>query len=144
MARWSAADLARARKRIAAEIAFEAELDPKPHPSPPRPATPILERHRGGLYPLVLLCRDADLPEPMPEWRFDAIRGWRFDYAWIYQKVAVEVDGGVWIGGRHNRGAGFIEDQRKLNCATLHGWRVLRYTPDRLGEAIDDLREILR
>jgi hypothetical protein len=102
---------------------------------------PIIQ---GRLYPLVLLCKAHGLPEPMPEFQFHPSRGWRADYCWQQQKIIVEIDGGVFTGGRHVRGQGFIEDQRKLNAATLLGYRVLRYTPDRLGEAIEDLRELLR
>jgi hypothetical protein len=98
----------------------------------------------GRLYPLVLLCKAHGLPEPMPEFQFHPSRGWRADYCWQTQKIIVEIDGGIWTGGRHVRGQGFIEDQRKLNAATLLGYRVLRYTPDRLGEAVEDLRELLR
>jgi hypothetical protein len=98
----------------------------------------------GRLYPLVLLCRANYLPEPQPEFQFCPGRGWRADYCWQREKIIVEIDGGVFTGGRHVRGNGFIEDQRKLNAATLLGYRVLRYTPDRIGEAIEDLKALLR
>lgn len=97
----------------------------------------------GRLYPLCLLCNAHGLPEPMPEYVFHPTRGWRADYCWVEQKILIEIDGGVHTGGRHVRGEGFIEDQRKLNAATLLGYRVLRYTPDRLGEAIEDLKVLL-
>jgi len=96
-------------------------------------------------HPLLDLCRHHRLPVPEVEVHFHAHRKWRFDYAWREQRVALEVDGGQWIegGGRHNRREGFVEDQRKLNAAVLLGWRVLRYTPDRLQEAVRDLRLLL-
>lgn len=56
-------------------------------------------------------------------------RDWRFDFAWIEYKVAVEIDGGVWTGGRHVRGQGFEDDLEKINRAIELGWVVLRYTP---------------
>ena len=71
----------------------------------------------------------AGLPKPVAEYRFHPVRKWRFDYAWLQHKVAVEIDGGVWTGGRHTRGAGFIKDQEKRNAAVLAGWKVLHFTP---------------
>jgi very-short-patch-repair endonuclease len=67
------------------------------------------------------------------EHRFDSVRQWRFDYACIGAKIAIEVEGGVWKKGRHTRGDGFIEDMKKYNRATSLGWRVLRYTPDQFN-----------
>ena len=55
-------------------------------------------------------------------------RAWRFDFAWIYERVAVEIEGGVFNGGRHSRGMGMVEDCDKYNSAALEGWVVLRYT----------------
>lgn len=64
------------------------------------------------------------------EHRFHPTRRWRFDYALPEAKVAIEIDGGVWTYGRHNRAAGYIADMEKLNEAARLGWRVLRYTTD--------------
>jgi very-short-patch-repair endonuclease len=67
-----------------------------------------------------------------PEYRFDKIRRWRFDYACIIHKIAIEVEGGVWKIGRHNRPKGFIGDMEKYNTAASLGWTVIRVTPDNL------------
>jgi hypothetical protein len=56
------------------------------------------------------------------------LRDWRFDIAIPEYMIAVELDGGTWIQGRHSRGAGVISDMDKINAATVRGWRVLRYT----------------
>ena len=56
------------------------------------------------------------------------LRDWRFDVAIPEHLIAVELDGGTWIQGRHSRGAGVISDMDKINAATVRGWRVLRYT----------------
>jgi very-short-patch-repair endonuclease len=62
------------------------------------------------------------------EHMFHPERRWRFDFAWPSLKVAVEVEGGTWSGGRHTRGAGFEADAEKYNAAAELGWVVLRYT----------------
>lgn len=68
------------------------------------------------------------IPPPVREFRFAPPRRWRFDFAWPDVKVALEVEGGIWGGGRHTRGAGFIADCDKYNAAALAGWRVFRIT----------------
>lgn len=69
---------------------------------------------------------------PIPEYRFHPERRWRFDFAWPDHLVALEVEGGVWSGGRHTRPRGFLADIEKYNAATTLGWRVLRTTPEAL------------
>lgn len=61
------------------------------------------------------------------EYKFHPTRKWRFDFADPDNKVAVEIDGGVFSGGRHTRGSGFRADCEKINAAAVLGWRVLRY-----------------
>lgn len=62
------------------------------------------------------------------EYRFHETRKWRVDFAFEKQRVAVEVEGGVWTGGRHTRGGGFEDDCTKYNALALAGWRLLRFT----------------
>ena len=66
------------------------------------------------------------------EFKFHPVRKWRFDYAIPEHKIALEVEGGVWTGGRHTSPKGFLGDIEKYNTATLMGWRVFRTTPDEL------------
>lgn len=69
------------------------------------------------------------------------LKDWRFDIAFVDEKVAIEVDGGgrqaarntrtgAWMAvGRH----GQAEDYDKLNSAqAVLGWLVLRFTLDML------------
>jgi very-short-patch-repair endonuclease len=68
------------------------------------------------------------------EYKFHTSRKWRMDYAIVELKICIEIDGGVWINGRHNRGAGYIKDMEKLNNAAMLGWVVLRFTPEQKFE----------
>ncbi len=92
--------------------------------APEPPAVPVSRFER--------LLRSVGLPAPVREHRFHPVRRWRFDYAWIDHKVALEVEGGVWTGGRHTRGAGFVGDMEKYNAAVVAGWRVVRVVPGKL------------
>lgn len=72
--------------------------------------------------------RAADAPSFQRELRFCPPRRFRFDFAWPEQRLAVEVDGGTWTGGRHVRGTGFEADCEKSALAAIHGWRVIHLT----------------
>ena len=72
------------------------------------------------------------LPEPRVEFRFHPQRLWRFDFCFPDKLVALEVEGGIWGGGRHTRGAGFAKDIEKYNAAALLGWRIFRVQPAQL------------
>lgn len=66
------------------------------------------------------------------------LRDWRFDLAWPERKVAVEVDGGGWVGGRHGRGKGMESDREKWCTAVTNGWTLLAVTPTHIvqGKAL--------
>jgi very-short-patch-repair endonuclease len=68
------------------------------------------------------------------EYRFHPTRKWRFDFAHVKSKVAIELEGGVYSFGRHQRAAGFLEDMDKYNAALELGWRVFRYGTGQVGE----------
>ncbi len=91
---------------------------------------------------LLIQLRLAGLPEPEREFLFHRKRKWRFDLAWPELLIAVEVEGGIWVGGRHVRGEGYEADCEKYNEAQLAGWMVLRFTPGMIkkgkaGEVIE-------
>lgn len=69
-----------------------------------------------------------EVPAATPEHRFAPPRRWRFDRSWPARRLAVELEGGVWSGGRHTRPAGYESDCEKYNAACAEGWRVLRFT----------------
>jgi very-short-patch-repair endonuclease len=67
-------------------------------------------------------------PNYETEYYFDPERDWRFDFAWSFCKVAVELDGGRWAagGGKHATAA----DYWKIAHATAAGWLVLRFSSE--------------
>ncbi|QDP60278.1 MAG: hypothetical protein Unbinned834contig1000_44 [Prokaryotic dsDNA virus sp.] len=71
-----------------------------------------------------------ELPLPEREYKFHPTRRWRFDLAFIKEKLAVEIEGAVWTYGRHTRGSGFIKDMEKYNEACYYGWYMARFTPN--------------
>lgn len=109
------------------------------------------------------LCKQHGIKEPEREFRFDAKRKWRFDYAFPTEKIAIEVEGGAFgrnvicnhcgqpvyrfitnksgvkkkynvrEGMGHNTGKGSIEDMEKYNHAVLHGWKLLRFPSHELS-----------
>ena len=87
-----------------------------------------------AMNPTIFLqvCKQNGLPVPIPEFRFHPTRKWRFDYAFVDQKVALEIEGAIWTGGRHTRGIGYKKDMEKYSEAAILGWCVIRITPEDL------------
>lgn len=87
----------------------------------------------------------AGLPTPQPECRFDENRRWRWDWCWPREKLALEIDGGAYIAGRHTQGAGFEADMEKHSAGAALGWRLLRIPPKHLYEprTLDLIRRAL-
>ena len=73
-------------------------------------------------------------------------RKFRFDFALMDRKIAIEVEGGIWIRGAHVRGRKFEQDCEKYNLAAKLGWTVLRYSTEMVirGDAIADILELVR
>lgn len=122
---------------------------PRPGRSQLAVGKPLRPNKRPSGYIRILLAeiKTAKLPIPDTEYRFDALHGrrWRFDLAFVWSKIAIEVDGGVYTGGRHIRGMGFEADCEKLNEGLIQGWRILRYSTGqvRKGLPILDLKRLL-
>lgn len=71
-------------------------------------------------------------PPLLFEYKFHPSRKWRADAACLEADLLIEIEGGTWVNGRHNRGEGYRKDCEKYNAAALMGWRVVRFTPDML------------
>ena len=90
-------------------------------------------------------CVALGLPEPVAEFRFHPTRRWRFDWALVEQKVALEVQGGLFVQGRHARGAALLKEFEKLNTAAVMGWVVVFVTPQSLfSEGPDLFRNLIK
>lgn len=76
------------------------------------------------------------LPAMQREYLFSAERKWRFDFADPNLKIALEIQGGTWVGGRHNRPKGYEEDLIKLNEAALEGWLVICATTGQIKAGV--------
>ena len=94
---------------------------------------------------LVFQCQVAKLGKPASEWRFHSLRRWRFDLAFTVQKLAIEIDGGSFVNGRHSRGVGVERDCEKYAEAMILGWTVLRVTPRQVknGTALSWIQVLL-
>lgn len=78
------------------------------------------------------------LPPAIREVPFALPRKFRFDFAWLEEKIAVEIQGGTYKKGAHSSGKGLARDFEKNNLAVLNGWRVFYFD----GKMIDDGRAI--
>ena len=72
-----------------------------------------------------LIWKSLGGPTLEKEYKFNPTRRWRFDY-FSKSGVAIELEGGIFIGGRHTRGAGFLKDMEKYNDAASRGILVFR------------------
>lgn len=94
-----------------------------------------------------LHCRVDNL-KAVRQYAFHATRKWQFDFAWPEQMIAVEIEGGVWLGqaGGHTSGTGYTNNCEKYNEAVLLGWHVLRFTPNMVksGYAIETTKKLIK
>ena len=90
-------------------------------------------------------CRTNGLPVGVAELMFHDERDWRFDRAWPDLGLAVEIEGGIYSGGRHTRGYGYEQDLVKYAEATVMGWRILRVSTGHVsrGRAVAWLRQAM-
>jgi len=79
------------------------------------------------------------------------LKNWRFDYAIVSAKVAVEYEGVSTLENNpdapneksaHLTFFGYTDDTNKYNTALLHGWKILRYTVLNYKNITQDLQRI--
>lgn len=76
---------------------------------------------------------------------FHPTRKWRMDFAWCREKIYCEVQGGIFLRGRHSRPQGQLSDMEKFSEASILGWRPILVSSVEIknGAAIDRLRRAL-
>lgn len=86
--------------------------------------------------PTVVLAffKQCGLPKPMFEHQFYPSRKWRMDIAFVdgENKVYIEVQGGLFSGGRHVQGAALLKEYEKINAASTMGWLPIFVMPSQL------------
>lgn len=80
------------------------------------------------------------------EYKFHPDRKWRADFFITGTNILIEVEGGVWSGGRHTRGKGYLGDMEKYNAAAVMGFKVLRFDTQQVksGLAIKQIENLVR
>lgn len=56
-------------------------------------------------------------------------RKFKADFVHTGAKVAIEIQGGTWSGGKHGRGPGIQTDALKLALAQRNGWQLYQVVP---------------
>ena len=95
-----------------------------------------------------LLLRAHGIDGFVQEHRFHPTRRWRFDFCWVDEKVAVEIDGLVYGGrGGHQTVDGIGADAEKHEAARALGWVVYRvpagWLDTRYEQVIASIRALL-
>ena len=68
------------------------------------------------------------------EYRFHPLRQWRLDLYSRAYRLGIELHGGIFSGGRHIRGSGFIGDREKMNAAAELAITVFEYWPAAIAD----------
>lgn len=106
-----------------------------------RPPIPVSSDKEKLVSTFIGLWKMLGGPALATEVRFHSGRRWRFDFAHQASMVAVEINGGVWSGGRHVRGVGYLRDREKINMATELGWRVFELGTGQV--TVDNVQRII-
>ena len=72
-------------------------------------------------------------------------RKFRFDFAFVDERLLVEINGGTYNGGAHGRGVGINRDYEKGNLAVVNNWRVLSFDTKQVksGAALEVVEQLI-
>lgn len=148
----------------AAQERLELVVEPPADPFSPEALACLGKPAKRGAKPRGKGRRDNDSPieaelelmlranrvEPAPLRQVDnwhaGGRRWRLDFYWPEQGLAAEVDGGLYVNGRHNRGAAMEEQYFRDQEAAMQGILVVRFSPKQVksGRVVDVIRRLLQ
>lgn len=96
-----------------------------------------------------LIGDNPSIPFPVEEFKFHPTRRWRIDLCWPDQKLAMEIEGGIFLTMENGNATGhrsitnFKGDMEKYNALSIHGYSLLRVTTRQMEtcESYNYLRE---
>ena len=73
-------------------------------------------------------------------------RRFRFDFAFVAERLLVEINGGTYTRGGHSTGLGIKRDYIKQNLCQLAGYKLLTFDSDMVksGQALEFTEKMLR
>lgn len=87
-----------------------------------------------------------EVPHFEINYRWHSVREWRWDVAFIDEKIAIEIDGVRRDGkGDHQTEKGMTNDYQKVAEGVLWGWTILRFTRTMVasGEAAELTQRVI-
>jgi hypothetical protein len=97
--------------------------------------------HKNPTAAEIILREDMEKKWPgkvFAEWGFHDVRKFRLDFAVPSQRIAFEINGGLFIkgktgsGGAHSLPTSILRDMEKRNLATLLKWQIFEFTPQQV------------
>ncbi len=86
-----------------------------------------------------------DHPPMTEQFYYAKPRRFRADFAFVEQRLLVEIEGGVYTGEGHGGDySGMVNDLRRSRHASAHGWRVFRISRPCLEKEPVQVFELLR
>lgn len=98
------------------------------------------------------LLKIENLPMPLRQYKFYPTRKWRCDFMYVQEKIAVEIEGGLFMKGQgkftgagHSHPIHIMRDIEKYNYLALMGYRLFRFGKKEInnGDAISMISRAL-
>jgi very-short-patch-repair endonuclease len=91
----------------------------------------------------LMIIESLGYPEPVRQARLVPGRKFQADFSWARRRLVLEVEGGIYKGGRHVSPQGFLGDIEKYNLFTALGWRVFRVAAHRVAIDLPEILEMM-